>query len=103
MKRTRETKAQQHIIDVAVVRLIQGKRLEVQGPGSLVVYMGSVPSHINRRDPYWYEHPGGRTYKEEPLQVVRAVLPHVGYRAIEEAKVYNNGDAARDRMRRRRR
>lgn len=94
----RETASQRLIVDRTVLHLIQGKRLEVDGPGRLVLYMGSVPSHIPRRDPYWYEHPGGRTYKESPEEVVRVVLPHVGYKALENAKVYGNG--SRDRGRR---
>jgi len=77
--------ARQLILDRAVVHLLQGRRLEVQR-GPLTLYMGS--SSENRRDPFWYEHPGGRTYKETPLEVVMKVLPHVGFERLEKAKVY---------------
>lgn len=77
----------------AKVRLIQGRRLEVQGPGRLIVYMGSTDAP--RRDSFWYEHPGGRTYKEDPEDVVRAVLKHVGYQALNDARVHERDPASR--------
>lgn len=89
----RETYREALIVSQAIARLQQGKRLEVQSPGHVIYYMGSS-RHLGQHEPYWYEHPGGRTYKEEPIQVVRAVLAHVGYKAIDRAKVYS--DAARD-------
>ncbi len=70
----------------AIVHLIMGKRLEVQGKAGLVIYMGQ--SRENRRDPFWYEHPGGRTYKGTAAEVLHAVLPHVGTAAIANAKVW---------------
>ena len=85
-----ERRRQDDVILRASVKLITGKRLEVQGPGHLVIYMGQSPLHIARRDPFWYEHPGGRTYKETAEEVVRAVLPHVGAAAIDRAKVYES-------------
>ncbi len=58
----------------------------VRKRGPLTIYMGS--SSENRRDPFWYEHPGGRTYKETPQEVVEKVLPHVGFERLDKAKVY---------------
>lgn len=69
----------------AAVELMMGKRLEVHGKAGLIIYMGS--ERHERRDPFWYEGPGGRTHKERPEEVVRAVLPHVGFDAIDHAKV----------------
>lgn len=68
---------------LAVVHLLQGKRLEVQGKAGFIVYMGST--NCGRRDGFYYEHPGGRTYKETPEEIVRAILPHVGVAAIANA------------------
>jgi hypothetical protein len=74
------------VVQRAATQLIMGKRLEVHGKAGLIFYMGS--SKVDRRDPYWYEGPGGRTYKERPEEVVRAILPHVGFDAIDHAQVY---------------
>ena len=71
----------------ATLLLIIGKRLEVHGKAGLVIYLGS--SKQDRPDPYWYEHPGGRTYKREAKEVVKAVLPHVGSEALLKAKSYS--------------
>jgi hypothetical protein len=82
-----ERRRQDDVVLRAVSKLLMGKRLEVAGkPGLGVVYMGS--SSENRRDPFWYEGPHGRTYKESAEAIVRAVLPHVGLAAIDNAKVY---------------
>lgn len=76
----------------ATAALLQGKRLEIDRPGRPIIYMGSTTE--NRRDPFWYEGPHGRTYKETPEEVIRAVLPHVGTEAVLKAKVH-----ARDPLR----
>lgn len=70
----------------AVSRLLQGKRLEVEGKGGLVLYMGST--NEPRRDQFWYEHPGGRTYKNTPEEIVDVVIRHVGLDAVDRAKVH---------------
>jgi len=70
----------------AAAHLLMGRRLEVHGKAGLIIYMGCSTS--NRLDPFWYEHPGGRTYKATAVEVVSAVLPHVGSAAIENAKVW---------------
>lgn len=95
MRRKRETPEQRFVVEKAVLDLLQGRRLEVEGPHKAlpIVYLGSTAE--NRREQFWYEGPHGRTYKETPEEVVRAVLPHVGYRAIERAKRYAR-DTARD-------
>jgi hypothetical protein len=83
MKRSKPTRSQQLALDRARVDLLTGRRLEIHGKGGLVLYAGS--SDVHRPDPFWYEHPGGRTYKQTPEEVIRAILPHVGYEAIEKA------------------
>ena len=80
-KRARE------VIMRMTIHLIMGRRLEIQGPGKLVLYVGQ--SLVLRDDPYWYEHPGGRTYKRTPREVLEAILPHVGTDALERAKVHS--------------
>lgn len=72
---------------VAEVHLITGKRLEVHGKAGQVFYMGQ--SKATRYDPYWYEHTGGRTYKETAKEVVQAIMRHAGVEAIEKARVYD--------------
>jgi hypothetical protein len=73
----------------AAIQLMRGKRLEVEGKTrGLVFYLGS--SSANRRDPFWLEHPGGRTYYERPEHAVEKLLPHVGTEAIERAKVHES-------------
>jgi hypothetical protein len=81
-----DRKRERDVVLTASVKLLQGRRLEVQAKSGPPIYMGS--SNVDRRDSFWYEHTGGRTYKETPEEVVRAVLRHVGYAAIEQAKVY---------------
>lgn len=83
-KRTRERET----ILLAAVRLLNGKGLEIAGPAGAVIYIGSTIE--NRRDQFWYEHNGVRTYKETPEECVRAVLPHVGFAAFDNAKVWES-------------
>ena len=69
-------------------KLMMGKRLEIEGPAGRVFYMGS--STVNRRDPFWLEHSGGRIYKERPEELVEWLLPHVGSEALLKAKVHES-------------
>lgn len=82
---SRERKRVESIVLTLSARLSQGLRLEVHGKAGLAVYLGSTTE--NRRDCFWYEGPHGRTYKEDPADIVRAILPHVGTLALERAKV----------------
>jgi hypothetical protein len=79
-----EIRRETDVVLRASAKLLMGKRLEIQGPAKLVIYCGS--STVHRDDPFWYEHPGGRTYKRTAEEVIRAILPHVGFRAIDSAK-----------------
>jgi hypothetical protein len=77
----------------AVVDLLQGRRLEVSRPDrKLILYAG--PSSFD--DTFWYEHPGGRTYKQTPEEVVDTIVRHVGIDALDKAVRH-----ARDPKRRR--
>jgi hypothetical protein len=70
----------------AIAAVVTGKRLEVNGKAGVVFYLGSTTA--DRRDPFWYGHTGGRTYKKTAEECVRAILPHVGVDAIDRAKVW---------------
>ena len=83
MKNQREDDA----VRAVAIQLLLGRRLEVSDPAGFIVYMGSVDGSNPRRDPFWYEHTGGRTYKEEAEQIARAVLRKVGLGPLEKAKV----------------
>lgn len=74
------------IVQRTAVLLLNGKRLEVRGKAGLIIYLGRAT--VNRSNPFWYEHPGGRTYKETPEEIIRAVIPHVGFAAIEKAIIH---------------
>jgi hypothetical protein len=69
-----------------IAALLQGKRLHLFAHGR-DFYLGS--SKVDRPDPFWYEHPGGRTYKRTPEEVFDYLLPHVGIKAFEDAEVFN--------------
>ena len=45
-------------------------------------------SKVNRRDPYWVEHRGGRTYFVTAEEAVDYVLPHVGVKALEDREIF---------------
>ena len=77
-----------YVLMVTKIDLLNGRRLEVHGPGRLVLYMGS--NDTNPREPFYYEHPGGRTYKATPKEVIDVVLRHVGYEAVEKAVRHND-------------
>ncbi len=81
MRRRRGTLA----LDVAVVRLIEGLRLECSVPGRPTLVLGR--SDVGRRDPYFCEHPGGRTYHEDPREAAAFVVAHLGVQALEEARI----------------
>lgn len=69
-----------------VAALLSGKRLHLVSRGR-DFYLGS--SKVDRRDPFWYEHSGGRTYKHTPEEVFDYLLPHVGIQAFEDAEVFS--------------
>jgi hypothetical protein len=75
-------------IHQTALKLILGKRLEIRGKSGMIVYAGQ--SRESRADPFWYEYPGGRTYKRDAFEVIRAILPHVGIEGLEKAKVFEN-------------
>lgn len=83
----RPTREQQLVLDRARVHLLTGRRLEIDLPGRRVIYLGSTDAP--RADQFWYEHPGGRTYKRTPEEVIQAVLPHVGYTGLAKARVHH--------------
>lgn len=75
---------QRQVVESLRVRLLNGARFEVAGPGGVVFYMGCAEE--DRPDPYWYDGPLGRTYKQLPEDVVAAVLVRAGVEALEKAK-----------------
>jgi hypothetical protein len=84
------TQIREHVLRVAAIDLMTGKRLEVRAPGGRVIYMGeSKMGGPGGSGHYYYEHTGGRTYKETPEVVLAAVLPRVGIDAIEQAVRYS--------------
>jgi hypothetical protein len=78
MKRPRKhvVRRREEAVRQASLKLLLGKRLEVEGPAGRVFYLGT--SRENRRDPFWLEHSGGRTYYERHEEPVERLLPHVG-------------------------
>ena len=83
------TRRAKDAVSIAGVQLMMGKRLEINGRTPReVFYLGS--STENRRDPFWLEHPGGRTYAERPEPLVEKVLAHVGTEAVERAKIHSS-------------
>jgi hypothetical protein len=96
-KRQRQRRRSRHAVSrrakdavaIAGRHLMTGKRLEVNGKTPReVFYLGS--STENRRDPFWLEHSGGRTYAERPEPLLEKILPHVGTEAIEKAKIHRS-------------
>lgn len=81
----KERKRAESAILKLTAALLNGQHVEVTGKAGFVIYMGH--STVPRRDCYWYEGPHGRTYKEDPAEIVKTILPHVGTLALEQAKV----------------
>lgn len=79
----RLSRREKYIIDRLCIRLMTGERFEISAKAG-VFYLGS--SDAGRIDPFWYEGPLGRTYKETTHEVVEAVLSRVGIAALECAK-----------------
>jgi hypothetical protein len=75
-------------IQQTAVKLIMGKRLELEVPGRPIMYAGS--SREERRDPYWVEHPGGRIYYTTPEEAASYLKRHLGDVALFKAKVYDS-------------
>lgn len=79
MAKPKLTPEAHYVLDQAALALLMGKRLLVKDPGGRPIYLGeSARPPVGAPGPYWYEHPGGRTYMATPIGVVMAVLPHVG-------------------------
>ena len=86
-RRSAVSKTRERVRLQAIVDLLSGRRLYVEGPtGREHVYLGE--SKVNRRDPYWVEHRGGRTYFVTAEEAVDYVLPHVGVKALEDREIF---------------
>ena len=90
ISKAQRKRAEEAVFQAKLILLTSETPLEIEGAHGQgrhdtpnVFYMGSTTA--NRPDPFWYEHRGGRTYKQTPEEVVRAILPHVGVEAIEKA------------------